>query len=106
MTYAVHLTDSASADLAENYSYIAASDSIESANHVLDKLEEAVQSLAEFPDRGHFPAELLSIGIQEYREVEWKKYRVIYRIESQNVYVITFARRDFQALLQRRLLSQ
>ena len=108
MIYAVHLTDSASADLQEIDSYITASDTIERANYVLDNLEEAVQSLAEFPDRGHFPAELLSIGIQDYREIEWKTYRVIYRIEGQNVsvYVIASARRDFQALLQRRLLSQ
>lgn len=108
MTYAVFLTNSASADLSEIDDYVAANDSIERADYVLNKLEEVVQSLAELPDRGHFPAELLSIGIQSYREIEWKTHRVIYRIDRQNVhvYVIASARRDFQALLQRRLLSQ
>jgi len=108
VTYAVFLTDGALADLSEIDDYITATDSIERADYVLNELEEVVQSLAELPDRGHFPAELISIGIQNYREIEWKTYRVIYRIDRQkvHVYVIASARRDFQALLQRRLLSQ
>ncbi|MCY3667349.1 MAG: type II toxin-antitoxin system RelE/ParE family toxin, partial [Gemmatimonadetes bacterium] len=56
--------------------------------------------------RGNYPAELLDIGIREYREIFSKPYRIIYRVMENNVYVLLIAdgRRDMQTLLQRRLL--
>ena len=64
-------------------------------------------SLSENPQRGAYPKELLAIGLQEYREIFFKPYRIIYRIINNNVYVLLIAdgRRDMQALLQRRLLQ-
>ena len=47
------------------------------------------------------------MGIREFRELFFKPYRIIYRIVGRNVYVLLIAdgRRDFQTLLQRRLLE-
>lgn len=101
------LTEDAERDLDDLYSYIAQQDSPQSANRVLDRLLEATQELAMFPERGSQPKELRAIGIQEYRQVFFKPYRIIYRVlDSQVVvYLIADGRRDMQSLLSRRLLG-
>ena len=64
-------------------------------------------NLATDPERGLIPGELAALGIQEYRQVFFKPYRVIYRHFDQQVvvYVIADGRRDMQSLLARRLLG-
>jgi toxin ParE1/3/4 len=104
--FQVSLTEDAARDLEEIFDYIADDDPAK-ADHVLDRIEEAVESLATFPERGSHPKELLSLGIREYRQTFLKPYRVIYRIVGQRVYVylIVDGRRDMQTLLARRLLE-
>jgi len=86
MTFDVWLTDDAARDLDE----------------LLD-----LSTLGESPEQGTFPKELLPLGIREYREVFFKPYRVVYRVAGHDVFVLLIAdgRRDFQTLLQRRLLQ-
>lgn len=107
MSYRVFLTDDAARDLEDLYSYIESHDTVEKADWVLDQIEEAFSSLAENPQRGSFPRELLLVGLREYRELYFKPYRIIYRIITEHVYVMVIAdgRRDMQSLLQRRLLQ-
>ena len=107
MRFEVLLTAGALDDLAEIVEFIAAHDSAENAARVLDKLEQALASLAEFPERGSQPRELLELGIREYRQVFFKPYRLIYRVDAKRVYVHVVAdgRRDMQSLLGRRLLG-
>ena len=108
MSYNVLLTDDAVRDLEELYDYIRDHDSPEKADHVLDKIEKAFNSLAELPDRGVYPKELSVLGIRDYREIFFKPYRIICRTIGKFVYVllITDGRRDMLALLNRRLLLQ
>lgn len=107
MSYQVFLTDDAAYDLEELYDHIEFQDAPEKADCVLDKIEEAFASLSENPERGAYPEELLAVGLREYREIYFKPYRIIYRVITDNVYVLVIAdgRRDMQALLQRRLLQ-
>jgi toxin ParE1/3/4 len=107
MSYQVLLTDDAAYDLEELYDYIEYHDAPDKADYVLDKIEETFLSLSENPDRGAFPEELLAVGLREYREIYFKPYRIIYRVITDNVYVMVVAdgRRDMQTLLQRRLLK-
>lgn len=107
MSYPVFMTADASRDLEELCRYIALHDILEKAEQVLSKIEKIIKSLSEFPERGAYPKELLSLGIRDYREVFFKPYRLIYRILSDRVYVLLIAdgRRDMQTLLQRRLLG-
>ena len=107
MRYKVMLTEGAERDLEELYDYIAEFDSPTSADHVLDRLLEVAESLAAFPERGSHPRELLALGIREYRQTFFKPYRVIYRVDANQVfiYLIADGRRDMQALLARRLLG-
>ena len=106
MSYQVYLTDDAAYDLEDLYDYIGSHDAPEKADYVLDKIEETFSSLADNPERGAYPNELLVVGLREYRELYFKPYRIIYRIIEKHVYVMVIAdgRRDMQSLLQRRLL--
>ena len=103
----VLLTENAERDLEDIYSYIAEHDSREKADYVLKRLVAVTDDLAASPDRGVHPRELSALGIQEYRQVFFKPYRVIYRSFELRVviYVVADGRRDVQSLLSRRLLG-
>jgi toxin ParE1/3/4 len=107
MSFVVFLTADAARDLGEIYQYIARHDAPGKAEHVLASIEKAFSSLAESPERGAYPKELLALGIREYREIFFKPYRVIYRFTGDTVYVLLIVdgRRDMQTLLQQRLLE-
>jgi len=108
MPYEVRLTAGAERDLESLYDYIAEFDSKASAEHVLDNLLKTAEGLATFPERGAYPRELLALGIREYRQAFFKPYRLIYRTNGQQVFIVLIAdgRRDMQSLLARRLLGE
>jgi toxin ParE1/3/4 len=105
--FQVVLTDLATRDLDELVDHIARHDSPPAADHVLDRIAGTLGSLAEHPDRGVRPRELVELGIREYREVFFKPYRIIYRVIEDRVVVmlIVDGRRSLQELLRRRLLD-
>lgn len=107
MRYEVLLTAGAERDLEAIYDHIAEVDGPASADHVLDRLLDASERLADLPERGTHPKELLALGIREYRQVFFKPYRVIYRVSGSRVFITLIAggRRDMQTLLARRLLE-
>jgi len=104
--YRVRVIEDAEQDLIDIYTYVAASDSGEKAEYVLDKLQTVCLSLDKLAARGHIPPELERVGVTTYRQVHFKPYRVIYQISGQNVYIhcVLDGRRDMQSLLERRLL--
>ncbi len=106
MTHTVSIVAAAEDDLFGIYRYVASADSIARAERLIQILQELCLSLGEFPDRGHIPPELESIGVLDYREVHYKSYRVIYHVIGMDVYVhcVLDGRRDLQELLQERLL--
>jgi toxin ParE1/3/4 len=105
--FQVVLTEDAERDLEDLITYIAEHDSPAGADHVLSQVLEIADSLAVAPTRGSQPRELRSLGDQEYRQVFFKPYRLIYRVVGQQVaiYLIADGRRDMQSLLARRLLG-
>ena len=105
--FEVLLTADADRDLYEIYDYIAGYDTPGNAAHVLDRIEDALERLSSFPERGAYPKELLALGIREYRQTFFKPYRMIYRIIERRVFVYLIAdgRRDMQTLLARRLFG-
>lgn len=106
MTYRVELTASAHADLCELIDFIA-SDSPPAAERLLAALEARILALADFPERGSPPRELLELGIRDYRQVIEPPVRILYRLHDDRVvvYLIADSRRDMQRLLARRLLG-
>jgi toxin ParE1/3/4 len=105
--FEVLLTKGAEQGLEAIHNYISEFDCVANANHVLDELINAVESLSKFPERGSFPKELVNLGIKEYRQTFFKPYRAIYRVTGSQViiYVIVDGRRDMQSVLTRRLLG-
>ena len=105
--YEVLLTDGAEQDLQAIVEYIAEFDSAANADYVLDRLLKVAESLADLPERGAYPKELIALGIRDYRQTTFKPYRVIYQVIGKKVYIVLIAdgRRDMQSLLARRLLS-
>lgn len=107
MTFDVVLTQDAMRDLEDLYDFIFDHDSPSKADYVVREIEKMFDTLASFPERGAYPVELLEIGLQEYREIHFKPYRIIYRIDRKKVfiYMIADARRSLQTLLLRRLFG-
>jgi toxin ParE1/3/4 len=105
--FQVVITEDAENDLEDIVTYIARHDSPRAAQHVLSRILDIAASLTAVPTRGTSPKELRALGDQEYRQVFFKPYRLIYRVVEQQVviYVITDGRRDMQSLLARRLLG-
>lgn len=107
MAFTVLLTEDAADDLNDLYTFISQHDSPAKAEDILQQIEEKFTSLSGHPERGVYPKEHIALGIRDYREIFFKPYRVIYRVDSENVYVylIDDGRRDMQTLLQRRLFA-
>ena len=107
MPHKVIISQHAKTDIRNLIAYIEEHDSRDRAEYVFNKINEALSSLSEFPDRGPHPPELLEAGNQKYREVFFKPYRIIYRVlkDEVRVLLISDGRRDMRKLLSRRLLS-
>jgi toxin ParE1/3/4 len=107
VAFQVVVTEDAERDLEDLVTYIAKHDSPRAADHVLRRILEIADSLTAAPTRGSPPKELRGLGDQEYRQVFFKPYRLIYRVVGQKImiYLIADGRRDMQSLLARRLLG-
>ena len=105
--YTVALDRDAEQDLEEIVAYIADHDSAARAVTVADNIEHQIRSLANFPQRGAYPRELLEYDIRDFREAYFGPYRIIYRVVERTVVIVLIAdgRRDMRALLARRLLG-
>lgn len=104
--YKVIIDPQAKADLKEVFIYVSVNDNIESANKLLDGLEETCYKLEKYPERGHIPPELRQTGIKNYLEIHYKPYRIIYEIEGKLVYVhsVIDGRRNIEEILNNRIL--
>ena len=102
--YQVLWTHTAQQDLTEIIEYIA-QDSIGDALAILQKLEARAALLITLPNRGRIVPELLDTGISQYRELVSAPWRIIYRVDKQQVLIMAVLdiRRDLQTVLLNRL---
>lgn len=84
--YKVNLTQHAQEDLEHIFYYIAA-DSISNASSFIIELEKKVYSLEHLPYRNPFIPENEYFGT-EYRHLIFKKYRIIYRVSEDTVFIL------------------
>ena len=105
MKYKVNLTSSAEDDLFEIFKYIYFNDSEEIADKVYSKLKEKCFALQKFPERGHTPKELSLFGINDFQEIIYNSYRIVYQIIGKEIFIhcVLDGRRDLQKLLFDRL---
>lgn len=106
MKYKVIIDPQAKLDLKDIFIYLAVNDNIQSANKLLDALEETCFKLEKIPERGHIPSELRSTGIKKYLEIHYKHYRIIYEINKNIIYIhcVIDGRRNIQEILSNRFL--
>ena len=84
--YKVIITEYAQNDTEEIRQYIAL-DNIKSITKFIDKIERAIFSLENFPERNPLIPEYEILKI-DYRQLLYKNYRIIYRISENIVYVL------------------
>ncbi|NQU65049.1 MAG: type II toxin-antitoxin system RelE/ParE family toxin [SAR324 cluster bacterium] len=104
--YRVLLSEEAEKDLKDISVYVARYDSPEKAILLLENLEETCVKLESYPNRGHVPTELERFAMDQYLEIYFKPYRIIYEIGKNEVFVhcIIDGRRDIESILRQRLL--
>lgn len=101
----VILTPEAIEDILEIYNYILERDGEEQAESILSRLEKQAYSLNKLVQRGKFPDELVPFGNRKVREVQETPWRIFYRIEKNEVFVLAVldGRRSMAELLLERL---
>lgn len=103
----VVLTPEAIEDILEIYGYILERDGKEQAESILGRLEGRVRALGALSLRGKFPEELVPFGNRKIREVQEAPWRIFYRPEGAQVFVLGVldGRRTLREMLEQRLLS-
>ncbi len=84
--FKIRLTRNAQNDLEQIYFYIA-SDSVNYAKNFILELEEKIYSLDTLPERCPYIPENVFFGTN-YRHLILKKYRAIYKIDNDSVYIL------------------
>ena len=103
----VILTPEATRDILEIYNYILERDGEEQAEAILSRLEKKAYSLDKLALRGKFPEELVPFGNRKIREVQETPWRIFYRPEGEEIFVISVLdeRRAIKETLENRLLQ-
>ena len=104
--YTVNWTDDAVNDFDNIIGYIFKENETNAKNMYL-AIKEQCQDLDYFPFRGHIVSELQTLGFTEYRELIYKRWRIIYSVEGRDVYLLLIidSRQDMQELLVQRMLN-
>lgn len=104
-SFRVLWTETAARDLEDLIAFIAA-DSPTDARRVLTRLKQRAAALESHPMRGRVVPELALFGLNTWRELIIKPYRLVYRVEANQVFVLAVldGRRDLEDLLLKRLV--
>ena len=92
----INWTNNAKNDLKDIYDYIA-KDSKYYANHFVNKIQNATKKLKRFSEIGRIVPEYSD---KSMRELIHYNYRIIYKIDDKNIYIITIihSSRDFSKI--------
>lgn len=103
----IRYTSGARSDLLQLRRYIVARFDAATWSHALEELRDRVALLAEQPRLGTIPPELEELGIDRYLELAVGRNRLIYELRDGTVFILIDVdhRRDFRAVLARRLLD-
>lgn len=82
-------------------------DSISIAKDIFCGIKAECENLYYFPERKRVVPELAQIGISKYREVIYKRWRVIFKIENEKVYILLVvdSSRNLEDILFQRLIK-
>ena len=104
MTYRVELLEEALEDILSIVGYYQAHAGTSVATQIYQEINEAVQSLADMPQRGHIPHELWHIATTDIFEIVAGHYRLIYQCSNQDVtiFAVLDGRQDVRTHLNKR----
>jgi plasmid stabilization system protein ParE len=85
--YKIKITQSAQSDIGSIWGYISKDNPL-NAKIFIDELESQVYTLSQLPERNPVIPEGGIFQVDVYRHKIYKGYRIIYRIDSENVYVL------------------
>lgn len=102
----VFWTENATYDLKTIIEYIKL-DSIPTAKKIFFDIKKECEELHYFPQRKRVVLELQQIGILKYREIIYKRWRIIFKIEDKRVYILLVAdtSRNLEDILFQRLIK-
>ena len=82
-------------------------DSVSIAKEIFFELIKECENLYYFPQRKRVVPELQQIGIFKYREIIYKRWRVIFKIENEKVYILLVVdtSRNLEDILFQRLIK-
>ena len=82
-------------------------DSVSIAKEIFIELIKECENLYYFPQRKRVVPELQQIGIFKYREIIYKRWRVIFKIEDEKVYILLVVdtSRNLEDILFQRLIK-
>ena len=105
--FTVNVNKTAKNDLREIIRYISENNPMNALN-VLKRIQDRINSLDHFPERGGYVPELLKQNIKDYRQLIESPWRIIYRIDKNivNVLLLIDSRRNTQDILVERLLGK
>ncbi len=106
MKFSVHITRRAKADIVSLHEYISTNASTGRADAIASGIETLCLKLTEFPRQEHLPPELEGRPRSDIRELRYKPYRILYRVQASRVDVLAVfdGRRDARALIDQRLM--
>ncbi|WP_083914591.1 type II toxin-antitoxin system RelE/ParE family toxin [Alkalispirochaeta alkalica] len=96
-------TRTAKKDLIEIIDYIANTSS-ETAFEKFNEIKESVVKLESIPEHGRMIPELKKQNIDKYRELIVSSWRIMYKIEASNIYILAVidGRRNIEDILLKR----
>ncbi len=105
ISYRVILTDDARTDVQDIARFIQKQDGPERAQAFVTAIFEVVSTLEQKPDRGMIVPTLSEVTTPSYRQIWFKPYRIIYRVQGDTVFImlVVDGRRDLWPLVQSRL---
>jgi len=105
--YKIFWTHNATIDLEEIIEYIF-QDRQTVAIKIYNDIKHNCKKLKTQPKRNRIVPELQNIGINNYREIIYKTYRIIYKLDEKEIYIIAVvdSRRDFETFIFNRLIRK
>ena len=103
--FKIQWTKNAEFDLEQIIEYIKIS-SLEIAKKIFFEIKDECNKLYYFPQRKRIVPELQQIGIIKYKEIIFKRWRIIFKIDNNIVYILLVvdSSRNVEDILYQRLL--
>ena len=104
--FTVNVAKTAKNDLREIIKYVSKNNPMNAMN-ILKRIENRINSLTRFPEKGSYVPELLKNNIKDYRQLTESPWRIIYKIDGDivNVLLIIDSRRNTQDILVEKLIK-